>query len=211
MSELENAKERINRRIDELPAKAIETAIKKLLKNLTIWNYDGAWGQAYGAFYSPHIKVLSKLLTTELKYHGSWAQMMDTVHAVDDYTREMKQLRLQIPEPYDAKNIFISELVVIADRWLQGNLRVFGMAYTKVKELNEFLGKNKAYNLFDQIFGHDTNCTARNDVCYAVSRFCDESDKLVLIRNQWARKVGKTQLLFNFRRKMEGQCPDTLF
>lgn len=211
MPSLEEVRDKSDRKLDGLPVKAIEKAIRLLIDGLMAWDETGYWGKGYAAFYTVHIKVLAQLLGTELKYRGAWETMIDTVHAMDKYTAEMKRLRLIVPKPFPTTSKHVESLVDIMDRQLIGNMRVFNMAYRKVKQMNEFLGVTKNYNLFDWIIGSKKTTSARNDACLSVSQFCDEADKLIALRNEWAKQIPKPSVRLNFRRKMGESCPETIF
>jgi hypothetical protein len=211
--ELEKFRRRADKLVDEAPEKFIEKGVKLLIKLLCRWDDSGLWSKAYTLFYTPHIKVFSKLLAEEIRYDALWKQTTELRKSIEKYQQELEEVRQQLPAAPPGVSPTSSgiQLVQRIDGMIGGAIKLLKVCQDKVAAINRFLDVNRPHNMFDYVIGKGKNHTARNDLCYAVRDMVLEVETLVNFRNEWARYEGMVPKSASLRHRMQQQCTSTPF
>lgn len=209
-----------NEVVDELVQKAEEKTVEKLCKSLLeilVSHMGKFWVKGMQTFYAPHIKVLSKLLVTELKYEGLYRFERKITSEVRNYREDMQNIVKGLPKIYQIDLRATSPkytsvtLMNILDAWILGSKKVLTSIASSLGEVNRLLEIEKPRNLFDVVFGRESTYAARNDLCSETLDLVEETEKLIRYRNEWARVFNYGQMWPSLRAEVSKQCPSTPF
>lgn len=200
--------------VDSVVESAIKKAIHIIIDNLTRFDDSGLWSKAYKAFYAPHIEIMVKLLSTELRYDHQWTQITQLRHLVDCYTDDLRRLLGQLPPVPSApvqQTVGTVNLFEVLDAGIRGTLNVIVSVTQKIKSVNEYLQIYRPKNVFDFVIGQNGNFTARNGLCDSARSLISVVERMADYRNSWSRACGVPISRSEFRLGIQQECTDTRF
>ncbi len=185
---------------------AIEQAIKLILKKTgPVGEYTKLWGSAMTAYFSPQIRVISRLFETQMKY-GATVSQLDSLRAeLDHYCEDMKEIYRALPEP---TNIEANPTTLIKhlDCLLLGIFSLIRRTSQHILKINEFLEIDRPSDIFALVIGNRAVYSSRLRVCETARNLLDVFDALRRYRNALAMKIGRAPLLGSPSSSMEAGC-----
>jgi len=218
MATLEKSKEDLDNFRANLDEKTASTVIESLIKIMVTGLIDdealaAGWKNAYTTFYAPQILILSKLLSTTLKYSNvqNWCKNLE--YGVRKYDEGMEKVykemwKVKAPSSSINRSAESKKMMSILDGYLQGSFQVCDACAKEVMKIEQFLSKDKPRDVFDLDFGVGATTMRRNDLCSALQKLVGQTDRVRELRNFWAGKFGMVPVFPDYKKKISKQCAE---